>query len=742
MGNMTRDELQRWIDKKGPTFIKTLRTMCKMYIQNSWKIKINCQIGGGSWCSVDHNSHDIVIQIGLPEWILRETPNRQPYIDVLGYEPGEKEALISLRELGMHEFGHACLTRPGNMFHRIALLFPKVVAAASSIERDMYLQYVVWIIAKIFNAVEDPRIENILKARFKIAEEIDFGRILDHEIATTPSKSKIWNFMYALLQIGCVGKYPKFPIEPEAVKAIEAIRNVPLHGSKKTRDLYGEFLVEADPEKANALFESFFKVPAFHDYVAKLIYEEVEEGKTPGAKALRQMFNGEQQQEVRIVRGSGKGGIPIDLKGVKVVACTASGKKGEEGEKNNGQSGGSTSQKPDGEKPEKGQGTAAGEHSEEEKKAENQADGEEANGEQNGQNGKDGSSANSQSSNPSTQQESTPEEHDTFDDDGNWQLNQGDGEANELEELREDDDLRERLNELIESLDPKLTRAIQTAEPKASKTKNVNKGCSAEVEIDTSFSPSHFAPSNVVRAAKPLRSAIMKLMADNVEEDIYDCRSGSLDTESLYRLAQSDPRIFRQHRLPVLEDAVYYVCWDGSGSMYGSKQSESAYACAVVEEALRGVPRMSLKIINFSTHGKVVHYVVKDFSTKTKKNCAYSFGAQRSFSGGNKDGFSIRQCTNELIARPEARKFLIVLSDGAPSDYSSHQEATNDVKSAVAFARQNNIDVTSIFFGTQRERDNEIDLYREMYGAGHIISCDPSEIVSHMVNIVKKTTFC
>ena len=122
----------------------------------------------------------------------------------------------------------------------------------------------------------------------------------------------------------------------------------------------------------------------------------------------------------------------------------------------------------------------------------------------------------------------------------------------------------------------------------------------------------------------------------------------------------------------------------------------------------------------------------------TKKNAAYSFGAQRSFSGGNKDGYSIRQCTEELIKRKEQNKFLIVLSDGAPSDYGSHREAVDDVKSAVAFARQNKIDVTSIFFGSQGERDSQIELYNEMYGAGHIISCDPSEIVNHMVQIVKK----
>jgi nitric oxide reductase activation protein len=173
--------------------------------------------------------------------------------------------------------------------------------------------------------------------------------------------------------------------------------------------------------------------------------------------------------------------------------------------------------------------------------------------------------------------------------------------------------------------------------------------------------------------------------------------------------------------------------------MYGEKQQQSGYACAVIEEAVRGI--YPLKVINFSTSGQVVHYVVKEFDDKTKRNCSYSFAAKRSFSGGNKDGYSIRQCTEELLRRKEPNKFLIVLSDGAPSDYESHEAAINDVKSAVAYARSHKIDVTSIFFGSVNEREREIDLYNEMYGAGHIISCEPEAIVNHLIKIVKKNIF-
>ena len=174
--------------------------------------------------------------------------------------------------------------------------------------------------------------------------------------------------------------------------------------------------------------------------------------------------------------------------------------------------------------------------------------------------------------------------------------------------------------------------------------------------------------------------------------------------------------------------------------MCGTKQSESGFACAVIEEAVKGI--YPLKIVNFTTsYEGVIHYRVRDFKDKTRKNAAYSFAAKRSFSGGNKDGFSIREATKELIGRNEANKFLIVLSDGAPSDYSSREAAINDVKDAVAFARDNKIDVTSIFFGNAIEREREEALYHEMYGRSHIISCEPDAIVSHLIAIVKKNIY-
>ena len=326
--------------------------------------------------------------------------------------------------------------------------------------------------------------------------------------------------------------------------------------------------------------------------------------------------------------------------------------------------------------------------------------------------------------------------HNTFDENGEWSLSNSSKSDGEVEKLAETDELRSALDGAIKEIGKAAKATIKKKPKKQVKAAKPTAGSTANITVDTSFKPEKFAPATVVAAAKPLRAVIKRLQSENQEDEITGLKAGSLNTRALYRYKNRDLSVFKERKLPTIVDAVYYICWDGSGSMCGDKQMESAYACAVIEEAVRGIYPM--KIINFSTTPGVVHYLVKDFDDKTKKNAAYSFGAQRYFSGGNKDGFSIRHCAEELVKRRETNKFLIVLSDGAPSDYSSHKEAVEDVRNAVAFARANKIDVTSIFFGSEWERNSQIDLYNDMYGASHIISCEPNESVNHMVNIVKK----
>jgi hypothetical protein len=739
---MKKDNIIIWLNENSSKIDSMLQIMCGININDgSWQFKVESQFGGGSWCAVDNHKHTILIHIGIHEWLDEDHESAPKYESVLGYKPGEKDLFAVYMDLGMHEFMHACITRTGNTLQQIALGFPMKTPTASKYQKEFYRQNVEKFIHFLHNCVCDARIENIGKNLYNVAQYFDFGRILDYMVADTPGPSKSWNFGYAMLQLGVIGQYPQFDLDPEAIKAIESITKHPVPGSVKTRDLYEEFLCEPHPTISVKKFASWFDVPEFRSYIEKLIFEEIET-QSKVADQLAQML-ANMPKEVQISGGgSGGGGIPLQLPAGISLKRASNGTKGSgsDDEKDENASGGS-GQQSDGDG-EKTNGSSAGSNGnqdgEENATSGNAGEGNESSHSTDGDSKSDSSSQNGQSSisDQACEHDKSMENHDTFDENGEWSLSNSDNTDGDVEKLSESNELRDALDSAIKEIGKAAKSTIKKKPNKQTKSTKPTNGSSATVHIDTSFKPQKFAPATIIAAAKPLRAVIKRLQSENQEDEITGLKAGSLNTRALYRYKNRDLSVFKERKLPTIVDAVYYICWDGSGSMCGDKQMESAYACAVIEEAVRGLYPM--KIINFSTNPGVVHYIVKDFDDKTKKNAAYSFGAQRYFSGGNKDGFSIRQCTEELIKRKETNKFLIVLSDGAPSDYSSHKEAVDDVRNAVAFARANKIDVTSIFFGSEYERDSQIGLYNEMYGASHIISCEPNEIVNHMVNIVKK----
>ena len=81
---------------------------------------------------------------------------------------------------------------------------------------------------------------------------------------------------------------------------------------------------------------------------------------------------------------------------------------------------------------------------------------------------------------------------------------------------------------------------------------------------------------------------------------------------------------------------------------------------------------------------------------------------------------------------------LIVLSDGQPNASLGYngQNAINDVRNAVDFARDNNIKVFNIMFGTTYERDNLASTFKYMYEKG-IVSCDPEKISEELMRIIR-----
>jgi nitric oxide reductase activation protein len=88
----------------------------------------------------------------------------------------------------------------------------------------------------------------------------------------------------------------------------------------------------------------------------------------------------------------------------------------------------------------------------------------------------------------------------------------------------------------------------------------------------------------------------------------------------------------------------------------------------------------------------------------------------------------------ELEKRSEARRVLIVLSDGLPSAYYKESEAIADVRSAVQEARRRGIVVIPIMYGVTDSAES-FQAYQQMYEKG-IISTNAENILSEFEKLI------
>ena len=203
--------------------------------------------------------------------------------------------------------------------------------------------------------------------------------------------------------------------------------------------------------------------------------------------------------------------------------------------------------------------------------------------------------------------------------------------------------------------------------------------------------------------------------------------SGNVDPSLIYGLSFGDTEIFRKTGKDKKFDGCAYILIDNSGSMSGNKRIEACKAAAVIEEGFKEI--MPLKIVAFDEWGEVVHEVVKNWDERLSKNCCWNFACQGREGCGNEDGYDIQIATRELLKRPEARKMLCILSDGAPGN-------RNLVKSAVQKARKKGIEVYSIYFEEGSIGSNAND-FKYMYEKD-FVCCELSEVDEHLSKLFKK----
>lgn len=260
-------------------------------------------------------------------------------------------------------------------------------------------------------------------------------------------------------------------------------------------------------------------------------------------------------------------------------------------------------------------------------------------------------------------------------------------------------------------------------------------------------------PPDVVAGAKRLERTLEKILTIKCTER-RNIRHGRLDARALYRTGLQDSHIFMKKGKPISADMSVFLLLDNSGSMSGhgaiavidgqqepiSKSNLARMAASQIEYALRKFAPTKISLFD-SDNKSVRHFTIKDFDEATAGGKCYNSILSVGTGCGNKDGYSIRVATDELLERKESKRILIILSDGMPSDYADEASGMEDVRLAVKEARKKGIQVIPIMFGDSSFREKSANLFAYMYQT--FISCSPNKISEEFqklfTNLIKKS---
>lgn len=258
-------------------------------------------------------------------------------------------------------------------------------------------------------------------------------------------------------------------------------------------------------------------------------------------------------------------------------------------------------------------------------------------------------------------------------------------------------------------------------------------------EMERVYKPDTPLPFALESKGNSLRRKIEEILKNKQMPDRRGMRSGSIDGTRLYKLFQSETTIFKKRGEKSKPDVAGFLLLDNSGSMGNGNGSTRYYACnalSVVEEGFKEF--MPLKIAAFDASGSnsVTHEVIKDFEEVAPCNFTHNFYLKGRTGGGNKDGYSIRVATQQLLERPEKDKILMVASDGLPTCYSYGESGVKDVKNAVAEAHANGIKVIGLYMYSYAD-DHTFQEYHNMYSPDYLM-CTMDQIEGELTRIMKR----
>ncbi|WP_235794160.1 vWA domain-containing protein [Virgibacillus salidurans] len=243
---------------------------------------------------------------------------------------------------------------------------------------------------------------------------------------------------------------------------------------------------------------------------------------------------------------------------------------------------------------------------------------------------------------------------------------------------------------------------------------------------------------------RKLASTIEKALEHKMNAPRKDLVMGRLSKNLLPVVTDENPRIFYKKTEESKDiDAVFTLLVDCSASMY-NKMDETKRGIILFHEVLNQL-KIPHSIIGFWEDANDVkenyqpnyfHYI-HSFTDSFYQNTGARI-MQLEPEEDNRDGFSIRVITEELAARREKHKFLLVFSDGEPAAANYDQNGIIDTNVAVSEARKKGIDVIGMFLADGEIDEREDLTMKNIYGNQRLMIPSVDQLPDHFAPLLKK----
>ncbi len=256
------------------------------------------------------------------------------------------------------------------------------------------------------------------------------------------------------------------------------------------------------------------------------------------------------------------------------------------------------------------------------------------------------------------------------------------------------------------------------------------------VEVQRAYTVDIPLPFVIEEQARTLRDRVKRIFKPKKTGAYKNKTKGRVSPEKLFTLAINEGNCFEIRKKPDKFSGCCYVLQDNSGSMGSGRNSKRMFASeatARIEYAFKDF--MPLKIVAFDEGGKVIHEVIKNWNDNFAHSCSYNFFHKGRSGCCNADYHDITIATEELLARPEREKILIVISDGLPCGTKGCDGSPNEaVKNAVEYARSRGIKVVGIYIDDV-VKDSDRKAYESMYGTSCVFT-DTDHIADELARVM------